>query len=57
MYKNGLGTLEIERSNMSHIVDMIIIEMFTIDDYPSHVMIEHGLVDLDHVSLRQLEGC
>ena len=24
---------------------------------PSHVMIEHGLVDLDHVSLRQLVGC
>ena len=34
MYKNGLGTLEIERSNMSHIVDMINMEMFTIDEYP-----------------------
>ena len=34
MYKHGLGTLDTERSNMSHIVDMINIEMFTIDDYP-----------------------
>ena len=34
MYKHGLRTLETERSNMSHIVDMINIEMFTIDDYP-----------------------
>ena len=33
MYIHGLGTLETERSNMSHIVDMINIEMFTIDDY------------------------
>ena len=24
---------------------------------PSHVMIGHGLVDLDHVTLKQLEGC
>ena len=29
----GLGTLETERSNVNHIVDMINIEMFTIDDY------------------------
>ena len=34
MYKHGLGTLETERSNMSHIVDMINMEMFTIHDYP-----------------------
>ena len=34
MYRRGLGTLETERLNMSHIVDMINIEMFTIDDYP-----------------------
>ena len=34
MYRHGLGTLETERSNMSHIVDMINIEMFTVDDYP-----------------------
>ena len=33
MYKHGLGTMEIERSNVNHIVDMINIEMFTIDDY------------------------
>jgi len=52
MYRHGLGTLETKRSNMSHIVDMINIEMFTIDNNPSHVMIGHGLVDLDHVALR-----
>ena len=34
MYKHGLGTLETERSNVNHIVDMINIEMFTIDYYP-----------------------
>ena len=34
MYRHGLGTLETERSNVNHIVDMINIEMFTIDDYP-----------------------
>ena len=34
MYRHVLGTLETERSNVSHIVDMINIEMFTIDDYP-----------------------
>ena len=34
MYIHGLGTLETERSNVNHIVDMINIEMFTIDDYP-----------------------
>ena len=33
IYRHGLGTLETERSNMNHIVDMINIEMFTIDDY------------------------
>ena len=32
MYKHGLATLETERSNVSHIVDMINIEMITIDD-------------------------
>ena len=32
-YRHGLGTLETERSNVNHIVDMINIEMFTIDDY------------------------
>ena len=34
MYIHGLRTLETERSNVSHIVDMINIEMFIIDDYP-----------------------
>ena len=34
MYIHGLRTLEIERSNVNHIIDMINIEMFTIDDYP-----------------------
>ena len=33
MYRHGLGTLETERSNMNHIVDMINIEMFTIENY------------------------
>ena len=32
-YRHGLGTLETERSNVNHIVDMINREMFTIDDY------------------------
>ena len=32
IYKYGLGTLETERSNGNHIVDMINIEMFTIED-------------------------
>ena len=34
MYRHGLRTLETERSNVNHIVDMINIEMFTIDYYP-----------------------
>ena len=33
MYRHVLGTLEAERSNVNHIVDMINIEMFTIEDY------------------------
>ena len=33
MYRHGHGTLETERSNVNHIVDMISIEMFIIDDY------------------------
>ena len=49
MYRHGLGTLETERSSVNHIVDMINIMMFTIETTPSHVMIEHGLVDLDHM--------
>ena len=57
MYRHGLVTQETERSNMSHIVDMINMEMFTIEATPSHVMIGPGLVDLDHITLRQPEGC
>ena len=49
MYRHGLETQETERSNMSRIVDMINIVMFTNETTPSHVMIGHGLVDLDHV--------
>ena len=33
MYRHGLETLETKRSNVNHIVDMINIEMFTIEDY------------------------
>ena len=44
-----LGTLETERSSVNRIVDMINIVMFTIETTPSHVMIGHGLVDMDHV--------
>ena len=33
MYRHGLRTPETERSNVNHIVDMINIEMFTIEDY------------------------
>ena len=49
IYRCGLRTLETERSSMNHIVDMINIMMFTDETTPSHVMIGHGLVDLDHV--------
>ncbi len=52
MYKHGLGTQETERSNMSHIVDMINIEMFTTEANSTHVMIGLELVNLDHVSLK-----
>ena len=40
---------ETERSSVNHIVDMINILMFTVETTPSHVMIGHGLVDMDHV--------
>ena len=33
MYRHGLGTLETERPNVNHIVDVINIEMFTIKNY------------------------
>ena len=57
MYRHGHGTQETERSNMSHIVDMINMEIFTIETTSSHMMIGLGLVNLDHVTLRQPEGC
>ena len=37
-----------ERSSMNHIVDMINIVMSPLKTTPSHVMIGHGLVDMDH---------
>ena len=52
MYRHGLGTQETERSNMSHIVDMINIEMFTIEINSTHVMIGLELLNLDHISLK-----
>ena len=48
MYRHGLGTQETERSNMSHIVDMINMEMFTIETTSSHVMIGLGLIGSCH---------
>ena len=33
MYRHGLGILETKRSNVNHIVDMINIVMFTIENY------------------------
>ena len=39
-----------ERSSVNHIVDMINIVMFAIETTPYHVMIGHGLVDMDHVT-------
>ena len=40
---------ETERSSMNHIVEIFNIVMFTNETTPSHVMIGHGLVDLDHM--------
>ena len=40
---------ETKRSSVNHIVDMNNIVMFTVETTPSHVMIGHGLVDMDHV--------
>ena len=57
MYRHGLRTQETERSNTSHIADMINMEMFTIETTSSHVMIRLGLVNLDRVTLELLEGC
>ena len=52
MYRHGLGTVETERSSVNHIVDMINIRCSPLKTTPSHVMIGHGLVDLDCVSFR-----
>ena len=49
MYRHGLGTLETERSSVNHIVDMINIRCSPLKTTPSHVMIIHGLVDMDRV--------
>ena len=57
MYKHGLGTQETESSSKSHIVDMINMEIFTIETTSSHVMIGLGLVNIDCVTLEQPEGC
>ena len=54
MYRHGLGTLETERSNRSHIVDIINLEMSPLMTTPSHVMIGHGLVDSDRYHLDNL---
>ena len=40
------GDRKVERESY---IGMINIVMFTIETTPSHVMIGHGLVDLDHV--------
>ena len=50
MYRHGLGTKETKRSNMSHIVDLINMEMFTIDDDPISRDDRTWVVDLDHVN-------
>ena len=52
MYRHGLGTRKTERSNMSRIEDTINMRCSPLMTSPSHVMIGHGLVDSDHVSLR-----
>ena len=57
MCRHGLRTMETERSNVNSIVDMINIEMFTIDDDPISRDDQTWVVDVDHLTLRQLEGC
>ena len=57
MYIHGFGTQETERLNMSHMDDMINMLMFTIEATSSHVMIGLGVVNMDHVSLNNCEGC
>ena len=45
------------RLNMSHMNDMIDIPMSTFEAASTHMMIRLGVVDLDHVSLNNYEGC
>ena len=47
---------ETERSSVNHIVDMINIVMFTIENYSISRVIRHGLVDLDHVIIYTTRG-
>ena len=55
-YTDMASNTETERSSVNHIVDMINIVMFTIETTPSHVMIGHGLVDMDHVITYMIRG-
>ena len=57
MYRHDLGIYQTERLNMSHMNDVINMLVFTIEATSSHVMIGLGVVDLDHVSLNNYEGC
>ena len=57
MYIHDLGTQETKRLNMSHMEDMINMLMFTFEATSTHVMIGFGVLDLDHVSLNNYEGC
>ena len=50
IYRHGLGTLKTERSNVNHIVDMINIEMFTIDGEPISHDDRTWVLDLDRVN-------
>ena len=47
--------IETERSNVNHIVDMINIGS-PLKTSSSHVMIGHGLVDMDHVITYRIRG-
>ena len=51
MYRYGLRTQETERSSMNHIVDMINMEMFTIETISTHMMNGLELLNLDHATL------
>ena len=55
MYRHGLGT-RTERLSMSHIVDMMLIEMLAFEATSTHVMIGLGVVDLVHVITKNTRG-